>query len=83
MSFGKATMTASDWHTMGMFALVFGPLFIVGGWLAAFTGVGFALIVLGAAMLLASPVLLRSIRMVPVVAVLVAFGLGWPLLLAL
>ncbi|MPZ49616.1 MAG: hypothetical protein GEU75_10025 [Dehalococcoidia bacterium] len=73
-------MKAEDRRFYGILALAFGPLFIAGGWLAAFTDVGWVLILLGAAMLLASPVLLRSLRTVPLVAILVALGLGWPYL---
>ena len=44
----------------GRLALVFGPLFIAGGWLAALTEVGAVLIFAGTAMLLMSALLLRT-----------------------
>jgi hypothetical protein len=71
-------MTGADRRFYGTLLLVFGPLFIAGGWLAAFTMVGALLIFTGAAMLLAAPVILRSFRIAPLSLGLVALGLGWP-----
>jgi len=71
-------MSSSDRRFYGALLLVFGPLFIAGGWLAAFTDVGFLFILTGAAMILAAPILLRSFRILPLSLGLVALGLGWP-----
>jgi ABC-type molybdate transport system permease subunit len=76
-------MTAADRRFYGTLLLVFGPLFLAGGWLAAFTEVGFIFILTGAAMILAAPIMLRSIRVLPLSLGLVALGLGWPLALGL
>jgi len=66
----------------GRLALVFGPLFIAGGWLAAFTEVGAVLIFAGTAMLLASVALLRTWQSVALAAAALLIGLGWPFLLS-
>jgi hypothetical protein len=71
-------MTGEDRRFYGLLLLTFGPLFIAGGWLAAFTLVGAVLIFAGTLMLLAAPILLRSIRVVAVALGLVAAGWGWP-----
>lgn len=71
-------MTAADRRFYGTLPLAFGPLFIAGGWLAAFTTVGALLMFTGAAMLLAAPVLLRSYRILPLSLGLVALGCGLP-----
>lgn len=76
-------MGSDERRFWGVLTLVFGPLFIAGGWLAAFTDVGLVLIFAGSLMLLVSPVLLHSCRAVPVVALLLALGWGWPWLLSL
>ena len=71
-------MSDADRHFYGVLLLVFGPLFIAGGWLAAFTGVGALLIFAGIAMLLAAPVFLRSLRILFFSLGLATLGLGWP-----
>jgi hypothetical protein len=76
-------MTGADRRFYGTLLLVFGPLFVAGGWLAAFTDVGFVLILAGAVMILAAPIMLRSIRVLPLSLGLVALGLGWPLAVGL
>ncbi len=55
-------MTAADLRFYGFLCLGFGPLFVAGGWFAAFTDVGAFLIFAGLAMLLASPALLLFAR---------------------
>ena len=71
-------MTREDARFYGLPALVFGPLFIAGGWLAAFTEVGFALILAGTAMLLAAPVLWHSAKVAVAALALIIIGWGWP-----
>jgi hypothetical protein len=71
-------MTDADRRFYGILLLTFGPLFVLGGWLAAFTEVGALLILAGCAMLLVAPVLLRSVRVLALALGLVTFGLGWP-----
>jgi hypothetical protein len=71
-------MTADARNFYGKLGLTFGPLFIVGGWLAAFTEVGAVLIVAGVVMVIVAPVLLQSWKLVPVALATVAVGLGWP-----
>lgn len=71
-------MTREDRRFYGLLLLTFGPLFIVGGWLAAFTMVGAVLILAGSLMLLAAPILLRSVRTFAVACGLVVAGWGWP-----
>ena len=70
-------MTGEDRRFYGLLLLAFGPLFLAGGWLASFTAVGAVLIFAGTAMLLAAPLLLRSIRAGAVALGLVAAGWGW------
>ena len=70
-------MTAADRRFYGALLLAFGTLFIAGGWLAAFTSVGALLIFSGTVMLLAAPLLLRSLRVGALALGLV--GLGWGL----
>jgi hypothetical protein len=48
-------MSLEDQRFYGKLLLVFGPLFIAGGWLAAFTDVGAVLIFVGAAMIWRRP----------------------------
>jgi hypothetical protein len=76
-------MTGEDRRFYGLLLLAFGPLFIAGGWLASFTLVGVALIVAGSAMLLAAPLLLRSIRVFALACGLVVVGWGWPWMVSL
>ena len=71
-------MTGEDARFYGLLALLFGPLFIAGGWLAAFTDVGFMLYVAGTAMLLLAPLLRRSLNVVAAALALLAVGWGWP-----
>lgn len=71
-----------DLRFYGRLMLVFGPLFILGGWLAAFTDVGAWMIFAGAAMLLASVALLRTRQSVALAAAALLIGLGWPFLLS-
>ena len=71
-------MTSEDARFYGLLALLFGPLFIAGGWLAAFTDVGFMLYVAGTAMLLLAPLLRRSLNVVAAALALLAVGWGWP-----
>ena len=76
-------MTAEDRAFYGRLLLVFGVLFIAGGWLASFTLVGALLIFAGSLMLIVAPILLRSIKTAPAALALLAAGWGWPFLLAL
>jgi len=76
-------MSAEDNHFFGALTLFFGPLFIAGGWLAAFTDVGLGFILAGTAMLAATPLLWRSWRAALLAAALVTTGWTWPLLLSL
>ena len=71
-------MTSEDARFYGLLALLFGPLFIAGGWLAAFTDVGFMLYVAGTAMLLLAPLLRRSLNVAAAALALLAVGWGWP-----
>jgi len=71
-------VTSEDARFYGLLALLFGPLFIAGGWLAAFTDVGFMLYVAGTAMLLLAPLLRRSLNVVAAALALLAVGWGWP-----
>jgi hypothetical protein len=71
-------MTESDRRFLVVLLLTFGALFIAGGWLAAFTAVGAMLIYTGTAMLLAAPILLRSLKVGSVSLGLLALGWGMP-----
>ncbi len=71
-------MTRDDARFYGLLALVFGPLFIAGGWLAVFSDVGFVLILAGTAMLLLAPVLRRSLNVALAALALLVVGWGWP-----
>ncbi len=76
-------MNAEDARFFGSLAFVFGPLFMAGGWLAAFTDVGLGLILAGTAMLAAAPLLRRSWRTALPAAALLTTGWAWPLLISL
>jgi hypothetical protein len=76
-------VTAADRRFYGILLLAFGSLFILGGWLAAFTPVGAFLIFAGSAMLIAAPLVLWSHRPVPLAFALLAAGWGWPWMLTL
>jgi hypothetical protein len=74
-------MTREDATFYGRLALVSGPALIVGGWLAAFTDVGLAFILAGSVMLLASPLLLHSLKAAVLALTLLVLAWTWPYLL--
>jgi hypothetical protein len=75
-------VTADDRRFYAVLFHMFGPLFIAGGWLAAFTLVGSALIRAGTGMLILSPLPLRSVRSLAAALGLVVLGWTWPGLVA-
>ncbi|HWO72616.1 MAG TPA: hypothetical protein VNN21_03580 [Dehalococcoidia bacterium] len=71
-------MSREDARFYGWLALVFGPLFLLGGWLAVFTEVGVFLILAGLVALVLAPLLLRSVKAALAALALAVLGLGWP-----
>ncbi len=70
-----------DRRFYGRLLLVFGPLFIVGGWLAAFTEPGAWFILTGAVLTLASVALLRTWQSAVLAVTALVVLLGWPFVL--
>lgn len=73
-------MSREDARFYGWLALVFGPLFLLGSWLAAFTEVGVFLILAGLVALVLAPLLLRSLKAALAALAFAVLGLGWPYL---
>jgi hypothetical protein len=74
-------MTREDARFYGLLCLVFGPLFIFGGWLAAFTEVGFIMYLAGSIMLLLAPVLMRNLKALLAGLSLLVLAWTWPFLI--
>jgi hypothetical protein len=74
-------MTEDDRRFYGKLLLTFGPLFILGGWLAAFTEVGLLLYLSGSVMLAIAPILLRSFKALLAGAGLFVLAWTWPFLI--
>ncbi len=74
-------VSADDRRFYGRLLLVFGPLFIIGGWLAAFTEPGAWFIYTGATLTLASVALLRTWQSAVVAVTALVVLLGWPFFL--
>jgi len=73
-------VSREDARFYGWLALVFGPLFLLGGWLAVFTEVGVFLILAGLVALVLAPLLLRGVKAALAALALAVLGLGWPFL---
>ena len=74
-------MNEQDREFLGMLAMVFGPLFMLGGWLVWATEAGAIMMVIGALHLAAAPVLRPTLRIIAVAPLLFLAGFGAPSLL--